>query len=176
MSIAQQLHEALSEENGAKVVLSDEDLVKLAQRVSDADPKKRFTAMAIRRLVASDHGAEWVDISASGGATLDKRVRELAQGKGPFIPDRAGTFRLAKRGTGSGLEFVKQGPDEYEVLLNGEYVGRLRQDYVETGLYRSREKQWEAEMDDDRFVGKNAPPAFKSLADAKKWVSANVAP
>lgn len=171
--LAVALHEA---ENGMKISLSDEELVRIATKVASADPKKRFGVSGLRTALAAENGVEWVAATAQGGASLDKRVRELATGKGPFIPDRAGMFRLAKRATGTGVEFVKQGPDEYEILVNGEYAGRLAQDYAETGLYRSRAKVWEVELDDpdSRFTGKDAPPTFKSLADAKKWVMAKV--
>ena len=151
---------------------SDEELLQAAEEVVKRDPKKRFSAQSIKNFLAERENAQYVIVK--GPPSLETRLQNLVTQR-KIVTDRTrGFFLLPKKTTGVGVEFKSSGGGGFEVSLNGEWVGEI---HIEDGDFihgssLQREKVYSIDLDVEGkdFTGRNAPPEFKKLTDAKNWV------
>ncbi len=171
MRLADQLREALDSDNS--IDLSDEEIFKIAAELVAKDPKKRFSATGIKEYLAKRAGRDYVIIR---GGSLEMRLAALARDpRRKIVPDRArGAYQLVNATTGKGIEYRKTGQGELDILWNGEHVGEIINSVgdFKVGAMSAREKTFEVnlELPGREFTGAQAPPEFKTLTAAKKWV------
>jgi len=149
---------------------SDEEILSAAEDVAKKDPKKRFSAMEIRRTLAERDGTDYVQME---GPSLEKRLEALVKLKKIVPAASRGLYQFVAETKGEGIEFRNAGGNTIEILLNGAEVGTItRGDGEFIGSSRQREKIFtiHLESEDQAFTGKNSPPDFPKLTDAKAWV------
>lgn len=169
MNLSSQLQEALA--NGAEISVTDDEIFAAAAEVAKLDPKRRFTAYAIKKLFAERHNVEYVTIP-----NFDRRVRMMSEGPNRrFVPAVArGYYQIPKESTAKdGVSFKASGGGAFDIFFNGVNVGEIivtEGEYI--GATRSRKKAYQVDLDVDGrdFSGANTPPLFDALTDAKKWV------
>lgn len=174
--LSRQLAEAL-DDDGVSREFSDQEILDAAAEAAKRDPKKRFSTVSLKAILREREGGDPKYVVVIG-VPLERRLRNMSElpiAQRKIVPDKArGFYKMIKATRGTGVEFNSTSKGSYDILLSGEYVGEIEtMEGAFIGATRQRSKVYVVSLDVEGkdFTGHNAPPEFKALADAKKWVT-----